>query len=156
MSLNPSRTRRIVFYVGSIEGFRVWVANELDRLRNPRTGDLVVPLGRVVAGRDYSIERGRRFIWLGSGRGDCVRGMRGLSASAVDVVFGPEHRASDDTVEVIRYHARYVTAGASADEVERERLVDEAMREIDEPYEIVVEALEALDVCADEEREESP
>lgn len=147
--IRPGRTRRIVFYVGDLADFRVYVANELAPLRDPRTGDLVVKLDRVVAGRDYSIERGRRFIWLGSGRGDCIRGMRGLSASRADVVFAPVHRANDDTIETIRHHLRYVMAGASADEVQRETDLDALMTETGEPYKICVEAIEALDACND-------
>jgi len=151
--MNPNRQRRIVFYVGDYVQFRRYVSDELSRLRNPRTGVLVVPGSMRNGGRVWGIERGREFRYLGTGRGDCHRGMRGLSASAVVVVYGIGHRASDDTREWIAEYARIIVQSASPDERQREADLDEAMRESGEPYEILVEFFEAHDAMDDERGE---
>lgn len=148
MKLRPNRQRRLVFYIGSIEAFRGYVDDQLEQLRDVNTGELVVTL-TARAGRDYSIQRGRRFIHLGTGRGPVTNGMRGLSACAVDVVYGVDHRASDATRELVAQCSRLIILGVTADERERETNINEAMRETGEPYEIIVELIEAMDACND-------
>jgi hypothetical protein len=88
------------------------------------------------------------FVWLGVQRNG-VHKMRGLSACAVDVVVSPVGRISPDLVDEVRAYARLVVHAASPEERQRERDIDAAMIETGEPYEVVVEAFEALDACND-------
>ena len=147
--IRPDRRRRIVFYVGPWDTFRDYVHGEVERLLG-MDGNPVFAVTRALGGRSYSIERGRRFEYLGTGVGDITRNMRGLSASAVDVVYGVDHRCRDERRAEIEAFARYVTVGATPAEREREQHLDLAMRETGEPYEILVDLIEAMDAMADE------
>lgn len=145
-------TRRIVFYVGSFDLFMRYVSDELTRLLDPRTGLPVFKIERRNGGRTYSIEGGRRFEYLGTGRVGVTRGMRGLSAVAANVVYGREHVATGETMLSIAEHLRYVTAGAPDDARAREAVIDAVMLECGEPYEIVAESAEAFEAMGHELR----
>lgn len=146
--MNHNRQRRLVLYVGDLMGFRDYWQAEVIRLVAPGDEPHDLP-GLTARIGNVKIERGRWFLHIGTGTGTVVDRMRGLSASAVDVVYGVEHRASDATRERINQFARIIERGASKAERQRERDVDEAMRQTGEPYEIIVEAFEALDACND-------
>jgi hypothetical protein len=152
--IRPDRTRRIVFYLGDFPSFGQYVADQLHRIADVNTGR-VPGLVRANAGADWRVPRGRMFVHLGYRR-DAVHKMRGLSACAVDVVVGEIPRVSADLVDEVHAYARLVVHSATPEERQRERDIDAAMIETGEPYEIVVEAFEALDSCADEETEATP
>lgn len=138
---------RVVIFVGPYREFADYVEGEIAKLSSP-DGKLRPPSMRYLNGREVVLTGGGRTFkhvhapWA-------VDQIRGRTAAHVDLVVSETVPSDSTWLKILRGHVVVMTMGAPPEAVERERMISQVMAETDEPYEIVVEAVDALAACND-------